>query len=324
MPELINKVRNYFFAIMVPGAFVTLLLALGILSGVEVSQGSAFIFNWNFWDKLNNGWIIPAVFLTMSFMVGNGFWAVKINDTDTKSVKRFLNDNHVMNCWRLAERIDSFPYPMVLIMTQQHMKTAYGSPSYLPELPNMTQWANRLKDDAYQNKYREIAKPGSLWKWIWRKRNFEKLREQDRANCVNCFEETTLLHTCFNYWKNVLLEKASNSYLHVQEHENRVRLFAGMYLAGGWGLGISFAGWTLGVISIFANGYQISFGVVAFSVALLTSALICRSYGGRLRRIRVHEVVETYIAYATFKHYEHASAVNKNAMAFRKRKGCIV
>jgi hypothetical protein len=101
------------------------------------------------------------------------------------------------------------------------------------------------------------------------------------------------LHTAYNYWKVAICDTAPGAFEFTQELESRVRLFAGMFWAGGLGAVLLVGGFLVTA----ARGFGIDWGFVAvFGVSLLIAAAFGANIG-RVRREEVRYVFLTYLVY---------------------------
>ncbi len=109
-------------------------------------------------------------------------------------------------------------------------------------------------------------------------------------------------HTLFNFWKATLCHKGDPSFEFSQEQEARVRLFANMFWAAFASLLPCTAGLVLALAGQLGSGWALT---MLFAVFL--SAAICVIFGSQIRRVRGHEVLAVFLAYAAMQADEQRS-----------------
>jgi hypothetical protein len=288
MSEILNKIKSNFFSIMLPGFFIVTIMCMTTISALLLPfEPQEVLANLTaIWKTLNSGWIFPIIVVSFSFLVGNAVWAKKINITDNKTVSKYVSDEDLENTWRMAERIDSFPYPMILMMTQDYFQSGVSTKNHLPPLSSFSSTVSKILDDTITQ---EIKTKNDLKKY-----STTKLKPTP----INT-KEKNRLHSCYNYWKTVLCQEKPDSFALCKEYEARVRLFAGMYWAGFFGKWFSIAGIVCGIAHLFLHQWYYS--LVTLGIGAIASYAIQASFGRSLRRVRIQEVTTTYAAYVAFR-----------------------
>ena len=275
MTDILGKIKGNFFAIIVPGIFIMMIVTVSLFSFLSILfpclTDAATLGH--IWKAINDSWIFMAMFLMLSFLFGNLTLAKSVHDTDKATTEKRIKalKNKPIRAWELLALNDVFPYPDIIKATRDNIKRGLRDvdQSFLPSDWRLTK------------------------------------REQD----------TDMLHNCYDYWKAVLIKEQPSLASHCREYEGRVRLFSGMYQSGSIGLFLSFATIFFGALHLIllglaANRITLDFFydakvanafIVIGIIGAVISFLLKENFGNRIRRVRVQEVAVTYVAYTAYK-----------------------
>jgi hypothetical protein len=134
---VLSRVRTDFFAILVPGSFVLIILASISLAFTHRDPAEGIIQRVKpFFDVLKNYWPLVLILLIIAYLAGNIIRAVRVNLADMLSKKLFAN--LAKREWLKVGYESAFPYPAVLEkMKNELIESKLLADFSLPEEKNL-------------------------------------------------------------------------------------------------------------------------------------------------------------------------------------------